>query len=103
MYKEYHVHYLPPFLPKTGKECKSTWKEDELMYLEWEGCTSTEEYKLKFCSTCKKHKCCGPGRTKTVDIDFECKDKNTPIVTHKFMWIKNCECYMKRRCPFTYK
>jgi hypothetical protein len=88
------------FLLKRGSECKSTWKNNTLQYLEYENCTSTERnLKVKYCSTCKKYKCCGPGKTKTVEFDFTCKDTGQKK-THSFMWLRTCTCYPTRRCPF---
>ena len=91
-----YLYILYILLLKLGKDCKSTWKETALQYLEYNNCTSVSQYKLKFCSTCKKDKCCGPGRTKTVSMDFKCKGKEEREV-YQFMWIRNCDCN-KARC-----
>ncbi|ELT91911.1 hypothetical protein CAPTEDRAFT_165049 [Capitella teleta] len=82
---------------KAGVECKSTWKSDKVKALKWGNCTSMTNFKLKYCSTCKKHKCCGPGKTKDVFVDFDCEGKR---ITERFMWIRNCECVRQRTCPY---
>ncbi|KAK2150230.1 hypothetical protein LSH36_417g04021 [Paralvinella palmiformis] len=81
-----------------GKSCKSTWKESKSRTLVYGECESVLKYRPKYCSTCKKRKCCGPGRTKTRRIQFKCPDGK--LFTEQFMWVKNCECFKTRRCPF---
>ncbi|KAK2190093.1 hypothetical protein NP493_88g01035 [Ridgeia piscesae] len=80
-----------------GHECKSTWKVGRPKKLDYRHCLSIDEYKLKYCSTCKKRKCCVPGRTRTMNVDFQCPDGT--LITERFMWIRNCECYKWHRCP----
>jgi len=79
-----------------GKKCRSTWKIKST-HMSYENCKSVAEYQPKFCSTCKRRKCCAPGRTKTIQMEFTCPDGRQ--ITEPFMWIKNCECHKDRRCP----
>jgi len=79
-----------------GKKCRSTWKIKST-HMSYENCKSVAEYQPKFCSTCKRRKCCTPGRTKTIQMEFTCPDGRQ--VSEAFMWIKNCECHKDRRCP----
>jgi len=80
-----------------GKKCRSTWKIKST-HMSYENCKSVAEYQPKFCSTCKRRKCCAPGRTKTIQMEFTCPDGRQ--VVESFMWIKNCECHKDRRCPW---
>jgi len=81
----------------TGKKCKSTWKAAAKKITHGD-CESVISHKLKYCSTCKLRKCCGPGRSKTVTLDFICADGHT--TKEPFMWIKNCDCHRERNCPW---
>lgn len=74
----------------TGKECKTTTRAAKEYKLVHDGCTSIEDFSPKYCSTCKKSRCCYPEDTKTLHIEFECID--TEIITKDFMWIKSCVC-----------
>ncbi|XP_064649438.1 CCN family member 2-like isoform X2 [Lineus longissimus] len=80
-----------------GKRCTPTLKPDEAKHLTYKECTSVKEYRPKYCSDCKKNKCCAPHITKTIPVKFECK--HGVRETHDFMWIKNCKCH-HRNCPF---
>ena len=82
---------------QTGRDCKSTWKSKPIR-LQHGNCNSTEIYQPKFCSTCKKSKCCGPGGSKTKAVEFTCADGRKTV--EPFMWIKNCACHKNHRCPW---
>lgn len=80
-------------------ECKTTWREEKpkkLKYGESGECVSTDDYQLKYCSNCKKNKCCGPGRTKTIDVEFNCPEGK--MITEKMMQIQKCECKALKKC-----
>ena len=84
------------FCLQTGPHCKSTWRSKK-MTLRHAGCLSTSAYQPKFCSTCKRTKCCGPGRTRNIHVVFKCA--NGRMFAEQMMWIKSCECRTQSTCP----
>lgn len=79
--------------------CKTTWREEtpkKLAYIDKSECRSVELYQLKYCSTCKKNKCCGPGKATTIDVQFTCPDGKT--IKEKMMRIQKCECKALKKC-----
>lgn len=80
--------------------CKTTWREEKAKKLTYTAdktdCTSIEPLQLKYCSTCKKNKCCSPARSKTMEVRFDCSDGKT--VNEKMMSIQKCECKALKKC-----
>ena len=70
--------------------CKTTWRPLEHEHLTYEGCTSVKDYRPKYCSTCKRHRCCWPDVDKTIELTFVCAENHVTI--HNFAWIKSCFC-----------
>ncbi len=79
--------------------CKSTWKAPKPVRFYHGDCVSVTEYRPKYCSTCKRDKCCGPGKTRTITVEFKCSDDRSTV--EPVMWIKNCQCHKEHRCPWT--
>ncbi|CAL1543538.1 unnamed protein product [Lymnaea stagnalis] len=70
-------------------KCTPTTRSTGRQHIHFQGCTSVRDYKLKFCTNCKKKKCCYPMRTKSKDMEFECSGKREMM---KFLWVKKCRC-----------
>ena len=81
--------------PQKGKKCKNTWRQGEPIRFEYDGCSSVKQYRPKYCSTCKRKRCCYPDKTKTNAMEWTCEDGKNAV--HDFMWIKGCVC--KDKCP----
>ncbi len=79
--------------------CKSTWKAPSPVRFYHGDCVSVTEYRPKYCSTCKRDKCCGPGKTRTIAVEFKCSEGRSTV--EPVMWIKNCQCHKEHRCPWT--
>ena len=79
------------FVPlQRGTKCKNTWRQKTPDRFTYDGCYSVKKYKPKYCSTCKRRRCCHPDKSKTLSLEWECEDGK--IVQHKLMWIKSCSC-----------
>jgi len=65
--------------------------------LQYEECESEEAYQLKYCSTCKKNKCCGPDKAREIKVQFRCPENK--IIIKPFELIKTCKCYRMDKCP----
>jgi len=74
----------------TGKACKTTTRDEKAYKFVHDGCTSIKDFQPKYCSTCKKSRCCYPEETKTLHVEFQCPDDK--IITQDIMWIKSCAC-----------
>ncbi|ESO01358.1 hypothetical protein HELRODRAFT_81743 [Helobdella robusta] len=77
-------------------KCKSTLESPISEKLRHANCESVDEYRLKFCGRCRK--CCGPEKSRTVDIKYICPDGSTK--TEPFMMIEKCVCHNKPNCSF---
>jgi len=62
-------------------------------------CESIEEFQMKFCSVCKRHKCCGPADTRTTPVEFKCPGQ-PEVVVEPMMMIRTCKCYRLKDCLF---
>ncbi|XP_074655069.1 CCN family member 2-like [Tubulanus polymorphus] len=74
-----------------GGRCTPTIRPKTPIELSYKDCVSKRQYRPKFCSACKKNKCCKPHQTKTKAIPFICKHGRKEM--KDFMWIKNCKCH----------
>ena len=75
--------------------CRNVWRPEHAHKIHYNGCTSVDEYRLKFCSSCRRRRCCIPDTEKTVDMEFLCPENQ--IVVHDFSRINTCRCL--ERCP----
>lgn len=81
------------------KKCKPTFritkKEYIVQYFGNQTCHSVRKYRLKFCSTCARNRCCYPWKTSTRMLEFVCNDKSYKYL--KYSWTKRCKC--DKVCP----
>jgi len=84
----------------TGGECRSSWRASQATALQYGECESVHQFRLKYCSTCRRNRCCGPRRAKTLhDVQFRCPDNK--LISERFMQIRSCECRATSNCPYT--
>ncbi|XP_060599610.1 CCN family member 2-like isoform X1 [Ruditapes philippinarum] len=76
------------------EKCTPTSRVPGKQRLKYEDCISVKAWNLKFCTTCKKRRCCYPRREKTRNLEFQCKGGRRE--TFPVMWIKSCRC--DKRC-----
>ncbi|XP_067662424.1 CCN family member 2-like [Haliotis asinina] len=72
------------------KKCTPTTRSGQRYRVEYQDCRSVKEFKMKFCTNCKKDRCCYPQKTRTKFVEFECSGGRREIMN--FMWIKKCAC-----------
>nr|XP_022327207.1 WNT1-inducible-signaling pathway protein 1-like [Crassostrea virginica] len=81
------------------KKCKPTFritqKEHVVQNVGNKTCHSIRKYRLKFCSTCARDRCCYPWKTSTRMLEFVCSDKSYKYL--KYSWTKRCKC--EKECP----
>jgi len=83
-----------------GGECRSSWRAAEATALQYGECRSVEPFRLKYCSTCRRNRCCGPRRSRTLhNLQFRCPDNK--LISERFMLIRSCECRATTNCPYT--
>nr|KAG5710601.1 hypothetical protein BaRGS_013247 [Batillaria attramentaria] len=58
------------------------------MHVHYQDCISLREYRLKWCTSCKKNRCCYPKRVRTQLMRFQCTGGTRESL--QFMWIKKC-------------
>ncbi|KAK3766466.1 hypothetical protein RRG08_004701 [Elysia crispata] len=81
-------------LSRQGREkCTSTVKLKRKRRIIYHDCISVKMYRLRFCDTCRKRKCCFPKRTRQRKIEFQCSRGKREVFN--FMWIKKCRCAKK--------
>jgi len=81
-------------------ECRSTWRASEPAALQYGECRSVDEFRLKYCSTCRRNRCCAPRRARTLHhVQFRCPDDK--LISERFMQIRSCECRATTNCPYT--
>jgi len=84
----------------TDDECRSSWRATQASALQYGECRSVQMFRLKYCSTCRRNRCCGPRRSKTLhDVQFRCPDNK--LISERFMQIRSCECRATTNCPYT--
>lgn len=71
-------------------KCTPTARTKHRIRVQYQDCRSVRELNFKFCTNCKRNRCCYPQREKTRHIEFECGNKRRE--TFKFLWIKKCRC-----------
>lgn len=81
-----------------GQKCRSTF-EVPPQKIRFENCESEDEYSHKYCTTCKRNRCCGPVKTRTLPVSFRCHDSK--LITKPLMFIDSCKCYRQKVCPFS--
>ncbi|XP_052789357.1 CCN family member 1-like isoform X4 [Mya arenaria] len=59
-------------------------------HIRYADCISVKDWNLKFCTTCKKRRCCYPRKERTRRLEFQCGSSRRE--TFDFMWIKSCRC-----------
>ncbi|XP_064616686.1 CCN family member 1-like [Liolophura sinensis] len=74
-------------------KCTPTTKSRDKHRILYQDCRSVKKRTLKFCTTCKKNRCCYPAKVKTVMLEFECSGGRREFFS--FMWIKKCQCSKK--------
>lgn len=70
--------------------CTATVKSKERKRILYQDCISIKKYRLRYCDTCRKRKCCFPKRTRLRKIEFQCSQGKREV--YNFMWIKKCQC-----------
>lgn len=92
----YFFHY---YLFQNKKKCKPTFRITKKEYIVQnfgnQTCHSVRKYRLKFCSTCARNRCCYPWKTSTRMLEFFCNDKSYKYL--KYSWTKRCKC--DKACP----
>lgn len=84
----------------SGAECRSTWRARQPTKLQYGECQSLKEFHLKYCSTCRRNRCCSPRRSRTMaNVQFRCPDNK--LISERFMLIRSCECRATTNCPYT--
>ncbi|XP_052223454.1 CCN family member 2-like isoform X1 [Dreissena polymorpha] len=94
--EETRLCYLRPCgieLPTSGGKCTPTTRNGR-QHIRYADCISVNDWKLKFCTTCRARRCCYPRRERTRRIEFQCG--NARREKFDFMWIKSCRC--DRQC-----
>ncbi|XP_053381401.1 CCN family member 1-like isoform X2 [Mercenaria mercenaria] len=79
---------------KRNLKCTPTSRMPGKQRLKYEDCVSVKAWNLKFCTNCKRRRCCYPRREKTRQLEFQCNDGRRE--TFSVMWIKSCRC--DKRC-----
>lgn len=83
-----------------GLDCRrSTWRAAQRIKLQYGECESDEKFRLKYCSACRRNRCCSPRRSTTVNVQFRCPDDK--LIIERFMEIHRCECRATTNCPYT--
>lgn len=95
---ETRLCYLRPCdtpLPlQKDEKCTPTSRMPGKQRLEYEDCVSVKEWNFKFCTNCKRRRCCYPRRESTRTLEFQCVGGRRE--TFSVMWIKSCRC--DKRC-----
>ncbi|RUS76926.1 hypothetical protein EGW08_015329, partial [Elysia chlorotica] len=92
--QEQRLCLLRPCEEKFEREtCTATVKLKEKRRILYQDCISVKTYRLRFCDTCRKRKCCFPKRTRHRKIEFQCSQGKREVFN--FMWIKKCRCAKK--------
>ncbi|XP_053565124.1 cellular communication network factor 6 [Bombina bombina] len=98
MRKEKRLCYLRPCnstlldnvkIPK-GKTCQPTFQAPQPMKFVLSECSSTRNYKPKFCGVCKDRRCCIPNKSKMITVQFHCPNEGS--FSWRMMWITSCVC-----------
>ncbi|CAG5123428.1 unnamed protein product, partial [Candidula unifasciata] len=93
-FQELQLCYLRPCgmsLDTLGREkCTPTTRSSRRFHIQYQDCLSVKDYNLKFCTNCKKNKCCYPYRSRTRLLEFQCSDGKREL--YNYMWLKKCRC-----------
>ncbi|KAK3088270.1 hypothetical protein FSP39_016870 [Pinctada imbricata] len=102
--KETRLCYLRPCMDNAlyslGKKRKCTpttrlKEKDYIMYKDKNTeCRSVKKYRMKFCTTCSKNRCCYPYKMQTRNLEFDCGSSFKYL---QYAWIKRCKC--SKKCP----
>ncbi|XP_077446715.1 cellular communication network factor 4a [Stigmatopora argus] len=82
---------------KAGKKCLNVYREERAFNMSISGCTSTRQYRPKYCGVCTDERCCIPYKSKTVDVDFVCPDGSS--LSWKMLWVQACFCNLSCKNP----
>lgn len=77
-----------------GNKCTPTSRSRVREHIYYEDCVSVREARFKFCTNCKKNRCCYPRLEKTRSLEFQCGDGRR--LQFDVQWIKRCRC--DRKC-----
>jgi len=89
----YHKMFILIFLFQR-KRCRKNIRHNKRVQFSLSGCLSADIYRPKYCGICTG-KCCDPRSSKTVTVEFICKNgtnSNTSF-TRDMMMIKKCHCH----------
>ncbi|KAL4219426.1 Tigger transposable element-derived protein 4 [Mactra antiquata] len=93
-YQETRLCQLRPCdtrVPATATDkCTPTSRLPGKHHFIYEDCVSMKEWNLKFCTNCKRRRCCYPKSERTRQIEFQCGDGRREVFN--VMWIKSCRC-----------
>lgn len=79
---------------KNNGKCTPTGRLPGRQHIHYEDCISVKDWNLKFCTACKRRRCCYPRREITRKLEFQCGQGRRE--TFSVMWIKSCRC--DRQC-----
>ena len=67
----------PPYLlsPQERETCSATVKTERKRRILYQDCISVKTYRLRFCDTCRKRKCCFPRKTRQRRIEFQVRKR----------------------------
>ena len=67
----------PPYLlsPQERETCSATVKTEQKRRILYQDCISVKTYRLRFCDTCRKRKCCFPRKTRQRRIEFQVRKR----------------------------
>lgn len=77
-------------LPTKGSACLKTYKEQVPRPFVYNGCTSLQSYRPKYCGMCQDGRCCLPSESRSTQIRFKCPGVDSMVVT--VAKIKRCAC-----------
>lgn len=83
-------------LPPKNRRCTATARLPVKQRIKYEHCVSVDEWSLKFCTNCKRRRCCYPKVEETRKMEFQCGNGKVQVLS--FMWIKSCRC--DRECYY---
>ncbi|XP_078271939.1 CCN family member 2-like [Rhinoraja longicauda] len=76
--------------PKRGGGCLKTYKEKVPRPFVYNGCTSVNEYRPKYCGMCHDRRCCVPSESRSTRVRFQCPGVESMVVT--VAKVKRCAC-----------
>ncbi|KAM9744328.1 cellular communication network factor 1, like 2 [Menidia menidia] len=83
-----HCEFGLPVLSK-GKRCQRTIRPQEMVRIDFGGCSTARRYRPRTCGACTDGRCCVPSLTRTARLRFRCPDGERFF---NVMLIKTCSC-----------